>query len=193
MASIKIDQGEKAYMLDFYREELHKTLQRLDHIQTVLEELGDKETRIDLKVSQRTVAGSGTGRSTSAGKTAGRPAAKRTRKASTTRKSATAQKKPAKRGRKSKWEERIVAVLTEEDTPLTYEQLTDAILKKYKLPAKRRKQTKDAVTNTIFRMRKNKGTAQTLSAGQREKFVALTSWYTDEGTIQKDYLQRIKK
>lgn len=186
MASIKISQDEKANMLDFYREELQKTLNRLNHIQTVLDQLGDKETTIDVKVSQRTVAVRGAG-ATAPRKTA----APRTR--STTKATKPAAKKPAKRGRTSKWEERIVAVLNETDTPLTYDQLTDAILAKYKLPATRRKQTKDAVTNTIFRMRKNKGTADTFSAGQREKFVALTDWFNEEGSIRKDYLQRIKK
>lgn len=169
MPSLILDDSSIKEMRSFYNEELDKTLQRLEHIKSVLESLGDGAPRIEITVKgARTTAGS-------VAKTSSVKSTPRTRKS---------KKRP---GPVSKWDKMITGILKDKDIPLTYEQLTDEIMIREKRNLSQRKSTKAAVTNTVFRLRKE-DRLKTFAKGGREKFVALMNWFDGDGSISDTYL-----
>lgn len=170
MPSLKLDDSSIQEMKAFYNEELNKTIQRLEHIKSVLESLGDGAPRIEITVKGS--RGSVSGRSPKAEKVIS--------------KSRRSKKRP---GPVSKWDSIITGILKEKDTPLTYEQLTDEIMIREKRNLAQRKNTKATVTNTVFRLRKE-DRLKTFAKGGREKFVALMNWFDGDGSISETYLEK---
>ena len=60
-----------------------------------------------------------------------------------------------------------------------------------KLPEEKRTNTKRAIVNVAFKLRNRDHKIDTFSNGQREKYVALRSWFDEEGKIKKEYLDKI--
>lgn len=163
-----LDATDVEAMKRFYREELGKTVSRLEHIKSVLNKLGDESIRIEI-AGDSTTATKPT-RATTTG-------AKRGRK--------------KKRGPKSVWEDMILKRLKAIDRPLTYEQLTDDIMHFSNLTEDNRKKTKASVVSVVFRLRTKKKKIDTFSTGSREKYIALRQWFDDEGKITEAYRSRV--
>ena len=79
------------------------------------------------------------------------------------------------------------------DKPVTYDELTDEIMTFSKLPEQKRKSTKQAVVNVIFRLRNREGKLDTFSIGTREKYIALKNWFEQPGEIKKEYAAKIER
>ncbi len=163
-----LDATDVEAMKRFYREELGKTVSRLEHIKTVLNKLGDESIRIEIAGDSNTATTPT--RATATG-------AKRGRK--------------KKRGPKSVWEDMILKRLKAIDRPLTYEQLTDDIMHFSNLTEDKRKNTKASVVSVVFRLRTKKNKINTFSTGSREKYIALRQWFNEDGTISESYKARV--
>jgi hypothetical protein len=192
MESVKLHENDLAVMKQFYQQELDKTMKHLQHIKSVLESLGEKGTRIEISVK---------GGSSSAVKTAegtvkrgpGRP--RKIDVAGSTSSTATSTaKKPRgkKRGPESVWGTFILDTLKSTDNPMTYNDLVEAAMVRFNLADAKRKATSDAIVNASFRLRKNAKKIDTFSAGQREKHVALKSWFDSPGKIGATYMSKAK-
>ncbi|MGW8314701.1 MAG: hypothetical protein ACWGNV_03805 [Bacteroidales bacterium] len=171
METIKLPESELAEMKSFYQEEYDKTIKRLEHIKTMLVRLGSEE-QPDL------------------------PAPVRVKKPASDHSSASpapVKKRRRKTRRKSKWELLIMKRLRQLDKPVTYDELTDEILNVEKLPESKRKSTKQAVVNVIFRLRNRDGKLDTFSIGTREKYIALKNWFAQPGEIKKEYAAKIER
>lgn len=170
METIKLPESELAEMKTFYQEEYDKTMKRLEHIKTMLVRLGSEE--------QTDVPGVHVKKQAS-------------EKSSAT--PAPVKKRRRKTRRKSKWELLIMKRLRQLDKPVTYDELTDEILNVEKLPESKRKSTKQAVVNVIFRLRNRDGKLDTFSIGTREKYIALKNWFEQPGEIKKEYAAKIER
>jgi hypothetical protein len=172
METLKLPEAEIAEMKSFYLEEYDRTVKRLQHIKSMLDRLGaDTESDIsfippELKAVPK--------------KTAVAPA--------------TAPVKKRKRtGRKSKWELLILKRIRQLDKPVTYDELTDEIMNFSKLPESKKKSTKQAVVNVVFRLRNRDRKLDTFSIGTREKYIALKNWFEKPGEIKKEYAAKIER
>lgn len=171
MDNIKLSAEGKKEMKAFYLEELSKTVQRLKHINSVLEELGESVTEIqlaDLAVSRRS--------SSSTSK----------RSVSSTPK----RKYRKKRGPKSKWDKAILKTIKKASKPLTYDQITDFLMISEGRSPSERKNMKASVQNTVFRMRKDKKVS-TFGVGSRTKFIAPMDWFEKDGSIKTEFKDKI--
>ena len=164
MNNINLPESDIAAMKQFYQEELNKTLQRLHHIKSILDKLGDSNQSINIEVT----AGSSLPTSKSEDSTA------------------TIQKRKRRRrpGRKSMWEELIIRELKKMNKPMTYEQLTNEIMHYGNIPESKRENTKRAITNLVFRLRKQNRKLATVSSGTREKLIALKSWLDSDNQLK---------
>jgi hypothetical protein len=174
METLKISGTEAAAMKSFYQEELTKTLNKLRHIQAVLEQLGDASANIHVTVGGAVAAGNSAPVQTV---------------------SETPKKKESgkKRGPKSIWGTFILKRLQQLDKPLTYNELVDEAMVYFKLNESKRQTVVNAINNSAFRLRKNSGRVDTFGAGSREKYVALKSWFEAPGKIKPEYLKKISK
>lgn len=176
MGAINISEDQLAEMKSFYQEELGKVIRRLNHIQKVLHELGDSSTSVNIQIDGKDgTEGLGSARSVSKGST----------------------EKPKssgkKRGPKSIWGDFILKRMRQVDKPLTYNELVDEAMVYFKLTEYRRQSVINAINNSAFRLRKNTGKIDTFGAGSREKYVALRSWFDENGKIKREYLKKISK
>ncbi|PID92328.1 MAG: hypothetical protein CSA96_03795 [Bacteroidetes bacterium] len=102
------------------------------------------------------------------------------------------QSKPRKRaGRKPKWEQLIIKRMRQLDRPVTYEELTDEIMTAAKIEPSKRKATKQALINVVFRLRSRDEKLDTFSIGTKEKYIALKGWFDKPGKIKREYLRKI--
>lgn len=169
METLKLQEAEYSEMKQFYQEEYEKTFRRLQHIRTILTRFGivtSENGTLEPEIIPRPLSG---------GTMQAKAIPKRKKKAS----------------RKSKWELLIMKRLRQLDRPVTYDELTDEIMAFLKLPAEKRRSTKQAIVNVIFRLRQNGKKLDTFSMGIREKYIALKSWFESPGKIKKEYAARI--
>lgn len=171
METIKLPESELAEMKTFYQEEYDKTIKRLEHIKTMLVRLGSEEQSAVTVTSSAKKPASGT----SSGNIA------------------NVKRRKRKTRRKSKWELIIMKRMRQLDKPVTYDELTDEIMNVEKLPETKRKSTKQAVVNVIFRLRNREGKLDTFSIGTREKYIALKNWFDQPGEIKKEYSEKIER
>ncbi|MFO7933044.1 MAG: hypothetical protein R6U78_03075 [Bacteroidales bacterium] len=182
METIRLPDSELSEMKQFYVEEYERTQKRLEHIKNVLGRMGIKET--DLENGMAGIRAEIEGKAKPA---RGKPAEKKGTGVGTARKT------KKKKGRKSKWELLIMKRLRQLDRPVTYDELTDEIMTFSKLPESKRKSTKQAVVNVIFRLRNRDQKLDTFSIGTREKYIALKGWFDEPGKIKKEYADKIEK
>lgn len=167
------NEDELAGMRLFYQKELRETLNKLEHIQSVLAKLDENGTRIDIRVS-------GLNAESPEAFISGVSAKKMKRK---TRK---------KTGPKSVWGEFIIDTLKTLDRPLTYEDLIAEAIKHFKTPEEKLVSTRQAVVNSAFRLRKHHGEVETIGIkGQKEKYVGLIDWFEDNGNLKAQYKAKL--
>jgi hypothetical protein len=189
MESFKFHENDVTVMKQFYQRELEKTMKHLQHIKSVLESLGDKATQILINVKGSAKALSVTASDASGVKRGpGRP--RKTEAPGAVAK--TIKTRGKKRGPESVWGTFILDKLKDSDKPMTYQHLVDAAMSKFGLTEAKRKATSDAIINAAFRLRKNAKKIDTFSAGQREKHVALKSWFDAPGKIGAVYMDKAK-
>jgi len=184
MISIKLNDTEIAEMKQFYQEEFNKTLRRLQHIKKVLEKLGDNQQHIEIKVEQ--LAPTETDNIST-------PQEKPAILDQEPEEELTVTKRKRKSGPKSIWEPLILKRMRQLNRPLSYDELTQEIMVFAKIPAEKRLTVKQAITNVIFRLRNRDKKLDTFSMGSREKYIALKSWFDDNGDIKKEYKQFLPK
>lgn len=182
METIKLPDSELSEMKQFYLDEYEKTQKRLQHIKSVLARLGISDHALQTGMPQIQAD------ITAKGKTG--PDQPEGQKTPST---ATARRKTKKKGRKSKWELLIMKRMRQLDRPVTYDELTDEIMAFSKLPESKRKSTKQAVVNVVFRLRNRDQKLDTFSIGTREKYIALKGWFDKPGEIKKEYADKIEK
>lgn len=182
MKSLKFPNSDLSEMRLFYEEELDKTVKKLQHIKSVLEQLGGASPQIVINIEGETSAPAATvGQKKSSGKV-------KTKKAT---KAASKSGAKGKRGRKSTWEPLLLNRLQVIDKPVTYDELTEDVMAFSKLPKSKLKSTKQAVVNMVFRLRADGKKVDTFANGSREKYVALKAWFDKPGKINKDYLAKL--
>jgi|GEM_PF-3419082 len=170
MATVKLDPASLAEMRAFYQGELQTTLSKLQHIQSVLQQLGDTGLSIQINA------------------TGFKEVAKAT--SSVTKIKSSKRRRKGKPGPKSKWDKMIISILKREDKPFTYDQMTAALMAEAGRPSTERARTKATVQNTIFKLRGTKKLT-TFSKGSREKFIALAEWTDADGTVASKYTSLI--
>ena len=169
MATLKLDKKEAAEMRAFYQTELEKAISRLEHIKNVLDKLGDNGSGISIKISGRALS----------------------HETKPTELSKSTNQKKLKPGPESVWDKMVLKKLKSVDRPLTYEELTDEIMESQNIPKERRKRTKQSIINVTFRLRKRDEKIDTFSAGSREKYLALSSWFDSSGEIKAVYKSKV--
>lgn len=176
METINLPESDLSNMRQFYQEELHKTIRRLEHIKNILDQIGGQNATINIQISTTPGSQDSSGLSMSAphGDVEAEP-----------------QKVKKRPGRKSVWETVIMKRLRQLDRPVTYEELTDEIMSLSRLPDSKRLSTKQAILNVVFRLRNRDKKLDTFSIGKREKYIALKSWFDQPGKIKPEYAKRI--
>lgn len=175
MNTLKLSTEEREAMRSFYQEERSKILSRLNHVQGMLEKIGDKSMNIEINLSGDA------------------PAKFEAEETVTRTESQPKTRKGKKRGPKSVWGSFILKRLQQLDKPMTYNELVDEAMVFFKLSETKRQTVVNAINNSAFRLRKNSERIDTFSAGGREKYVALTSWFDESGKINKEYLKKVSK
>lgn len=170
MSTLQLKENDLEDMKMFYTEELNKTLKKLQHIKSVLDTLDAGSNTIRIEVINTPSLN---------------PISAKTPKR-------TYKKRKQKTGPKSVWEDIITKRLKHVDKPLTYEELTDEIMSFGKLSPEKRKSTKQAIVNVIFRLRKSKKKLDTYSVGTKEKYIALKPWFESPGMLKTTYQKKIK-
>lgn len=169
MESIKLPESELSDMRQFYQEELDKTLKRLNHIKSVLEQLGEQSIQINISGNEAAAKAQPTKAKTAA--------AARVRK--------------GKRGPKPFWEDLIVKRLTQLDKPMTYDELTDDLIISTGRSMEKRDAIRQAIVNVVFRLRKEKRKLETITNGSREAYVVLKRWFEEDGKLKTPYQLRL--
>lgn len=171
MGAIKFSDSDLLEMKNFYKDELRSTLSRLLHIQNILHSLGEDVDAFDFGLPNYSdVAISPL--------------------ISSAPNLSTGVKVKRKTGPKPKWGKVILAVLHAQDTPLTYDALTDQVMKYKGIPVSERAKMKVAVTNTVFKLRNIEEKISTFSTGGRTKHIGLVQWFDDEGKVKKEYFDK---
>ncbi len=176
METFKLSGTELEAMKAFYQEELSKTINKLQHLKSVLNQLGGSNIEIN-------ISGGATGSTESASDSS----------YSSLKSVEESPKSGKKRGPKSIWGSFILKRLQQLDRPLTYNELVDEAMVFFKLNESKRQTVINAINNSAFRLRKNSNRVDTFSSGGREKFVALKSWFEEPGKIKKEYEKKIVK
>ena len=163
-----INDSEHAEMKAFYEAELIKSVKRLQHVQTVLDQL-----KSDVKV-EIVVAGL---------QQATEPKPKR----------APRKKTPGKRGRKSIWGEFILQTLKDNGRPLKYSEIIQAARIKFNIPEEKLKTLKAAINQSAFRLRTIHKQIETIGEdGKKEKHLALSKWYDGKGKLKPEFAANFK-
>jgi len=115
-------------MREFYLEELEKTLQKLYHINKILGMVGNGGEKINISIRRNSTPGNQKIKSEP-------PVRGRYRKKSGPSKTVRPSRKRKQSGTRSVWAKLILKELEEADRPLTYNELTDAIMASSNIPA----------------------------------------------------------
>lgn len=170
-------ESDLAAMKVFYQRELQETLNKLEHIKSVLSKLDSSAPKIDIFITGAGDASALQVVTPIANSVKAKKIKRKTRK---------------KTGPKAIWGEFIINKLKELNRPLTYEELIDEAIKHFKTPAERTLSTRQAVINSAFRLRKHHGEVETVAKkGQKEKYLCLIDWFKDDGELKSDYSEAI--
>lgn len=170
MGNINLQEEDLAQMRLFYQEEYTRLYQRLLHLKNVLNKLGVQDLP-SVGGAEGSVADESSNEPVPA-----TPQPKRKRQ---------------RPGRKSMWETILMNRLKEVGRPMTYNQITDEIVKFSKLPDSKWLSTKQAVLAVAFRLRTRDDKVDTFSVGNREKYLGLRSWFDTNGIILPEYREKI--
>ncbi|HPE58358.1 MAG TPA: hypothetical protein PK904_18275 [Bacteroidales bacterium] len=168
MDQINLQEGDLAEMRQFYREELAKALDRLQHIKVVLDKLGDNTHKIKISFTE----------TTQVNKT--KPITYKQEKTPTS-------PVKGKRGRKSVWDKLIINKLKEKNHPLTYQELAEALEKDSNSPMVKTATIRQAIMNVVSKSKREGKKLETVSSGSREKFVVLKSWTDEAGQLKSNF------
>lgn len=187
MTQIKFDDREAHELKEFYKRELEKTLEHLEHIQKVLSKFEGVDQHIEINIS----SGATDGRSTV--KTAGVTGSSTRRASTVTGARSAGSRGGKKRGPKSKWGSYILKKLKQSDQPLTYNELIEEAKKSSVKGIKGRSEEsiRQSILNSAFRLRTQQEEVETFGLpGSKEKFVALRSWFDGSGNIKPEYMAK---
>lgn len=159
-------------MKRFYENELHATLSKLQHINGMLTKLG-AAPHVDVPV--------------------GSPISVEALKHRATQISGgAAKKRKKKRGRKSIWGEFILRTLRQLDRPISYREVIEAAKFNFNIKDENIKTLKAAINQSAFRLRTIHKKIETFGEeGKKEKYLALSAWYDEDGNLKKEYLNKI--
>ena len=160
---MQFSQDELKDMHAFYEQELATTVERLKHIERILQKLGSKKFNVEVNVA------SPTSTSTKSPKTA-----------------PTRRKSNKKRGPKSIWGNFVLNKLKELDKPLTYDELIAEGMKFANVGKDKEVSIRQSIVNVTYRLRAKERKIDTFSNGTRIKFIALKTWFKD-GEIDPAY------
>jgi hypothetical protein len=184
MKKLEFKDSDVRLMRKFYLEELEKTLEKLDHIKKVLAKIGGEGDSVEISIQRF-------GKRKSAPDSTSGVASQKDdlqRKPGRPKKTYGNKRKP---GIRSAWARLILSQLSTSDRPLTYNELTDEVMKTAKIPASKKESTKRSVVNVAFRLKNRDKKIKTFSVGQKEKYIARIEWFNDSGRISREYLQKI--
>jgi hypothetical protein len=185
MKRLDLQDSDLQEMRKFYLEELDKTLERLSHIKKILEKVGGKKDRIEISIQH--LPGLAGGKDKFNIRESTLPRAK-----DESKKPKARRKGRKNAGIRSAWARLILNQLSASDRPLTYNELTEEVMKSANIPEEKKESTKRSVVNVAFRLKNRDKRIRTFSVGQKEKYIARTEWFNDSGRIDKSYLQKIK-
>ncbi len=175
MSDLSLTQEEKSEMLQFYEEELLKTVSRLEHIKKMLDKLAPGSVTIDVQIKDEL---------------------KLLEKSKTSPSKTTAAKKKSKRkkkpGPKAIWGNYILKRLRQLDRPVTYTELIQDALLFFKLPVSQKDVVRQAIMNSAFRLRNKQNKVNTFrKEGTKEKYIGLKKWFDTEGKLLPEYKKKI--
>lgn len=180
---MKFSNSELESMRRFYENELRNTLDKLEHIQTVLAKLGEDKFSIDIQINRKpfSIEASGTDTLDTT-----------TKEAPTKKKVAIAKTKGKKRGPKAIWGNYILKRLRQADKPMTYQEMIDDAIAQFKIAPENHHKMKQAIVNSAFRLRNLQDRIDTFAlAGKREKYMGLKKWFDENGNIVPEYKNRV--
>lgn len=172
MEKLNLAESDLRRMKKFYEDELDQTLEKLEHIKSVLNQLGGSTRKIEIKIEGAKPPAKVRAQATTPGKKRGRK---------------------KKTGLRSAWAKLILEQLDKANKPLTYNELTEQVMAAANIPEEKKQSTKNAIVNVTFRLKNRDKMLDTVSAGQKEKYVAKSEWFTEEGKIKDEYAPKVKK
>ena len=160
--------GQKPDELAFYISEYRKTLDKLNHVRSMLDLLSEetKELKWDVKLSKNLLGTVAANSFTHA-----------------------LPKEPGKRGRKSKWGSFILHRLKLAKRPLSYDDLLKDAVRVFGLntPSKLNA-AKKVIFSTSYRLKAKEDLIETFGVkGKRGKYLVLKEWCTPGGKLKKEY------
>ena len=167
METIKLPKADLAEMRQFYEAELDKTLQRMQHIKNILDNIGGKGQSVQIQIDLTNK--------------------ENPEPATTEKKPVQTKTRKKKRGPKSLWANLIIKRLKHVGKPMKYTELTDDIMAFGKIPEEKRGSTKQSIINVVSRLRRQNVKLNTFSVGTKEKYVALKQWFDTHGEIKEMY------
>jgi hypothetical protein len=97
-----------------------------------------------------------------------------------------------KRGPKPFWGTFIVGRLRKRDEPMTYDAILNDAMVLNNIPIEKQQNTKLSLLNSAFRLRNEDKKIETMGIkGKREKFIVLTKWLNEDGTLQEEYQTKL--
>lgn len=174
MNTFSLSEEEMAEMIQFYEEELEKTVRRLEHIKNTLNKLEPGVMDIEIHVK----AGSLSSLKKKTGE-----------KKETTEKKTKHKKKP---GPKAIWGNYILKRLRQLDRPVTYTELIQDALLFFKLPPSKKNAVRQAIMNSAFRLRNKQNKVHTFrKKGTKEKYIGLKKWFNADGNLVPEYRKKL--
>lgn len=102
--------------------------------------------------------------------------------------------KAKKRGPKSVWGKFVLEQLENKNRPMTYRELMDIAIEQKGIDKSKFANIRASILNSAFRLRAISGKIATIGeAGKKEKFIVLTSWLDDKGTIPASQVKYLKE
>lgn len=102
--------------------------------------------------------------------------------------------KAKKRGPKSVWGKFVLEQLERTNRPMTYRELMDTAMESKGLDKSRFANVRASILNSAFRLRAISGKIATVGeSGKKEKFIVLTNWLNENGTLPANQVKWLKR
>ncbi|WP_438961448.1 hypothetical protein [Nonlabens sp.] len=182
MGNIKLSDEVLQQIKSHYTSEYEKTLQHLAALKKVLYELKDVE--IEVVAPQDGAATSILSSKKSLVKNQSTVGFKSTK--------AKVKKSKSNRGRKSKWGDFIIRQLKAKQKPLSYDDLANYAIVKFKLEHTAFDNVRKKIVGAVFYMKKNNSPIDSYAKkGSRTKYLGLQNWFEREGKLLPEFKNKI--
>ncbi len=181
MGTVKLSDDVLKRIKSHYLNEYQQKLQELASLKEVLDELKDVEVVAAVEDATTSILKS--------------KKLSKAKKRATVGFNASIEKpviKKSPRGRKSKWGTFIISQLKAKQKPLSYDDLANYAIVKFKLDHADFENVRKKIVGAVFYMRKNDEPIDSYAKkGSRTKYLGLQNWFVKEGKLLPDFKNKI--